>query len=123
MIMDKINKDADYNKIMTKINSLMAKGSKNVTDKELVEIRELALVAQKYEQNKYVIEAPTTLAGMIEMKMYELKLKQKELAEKLHVSNAKLSLILNGKQKPDVEFLKSVYSELHVDAEFLLKHA
>ncbi|WP_316813860.1 helix-turn-helix domain-containing protein [Pedobacter heparinus] len=121
--MDKINKDADYNNVMAKINSLMAKGSKNVTPKELAEIRELALAAQQYEQNKYVIEAPTTLAGMIEMKMYELKLKQKDLAEKLHISNAKLSLILNGKQKPDVEFLKSVYNELHVDADFLLQHA
>jgi HTH-type transcriptional regulator/antitoxin HigA len=123
MIMDKINKEADYNKVMAKINSLMAKGSKNVTDKELTEIRELALAAQQYEQNKYFIEAPTTLAGMIEMKMYELKLKQKDLAEKLHVSNTKLSMILNGKQKADVEFLKSLYNELHVDADFLLQHA
>ncbi|ACU05066.1 hypothetical protein [Pedobacter heparinus] len=73
--MDKISKEADYDKVMAKINSLMAKGSKNVTDSELAEIRELALAAQYYEQNKYVIEAPTTLAGMIEMKMYELRLK------------------------------------------------
>lgn len=101
----------------------MAKGSKNVTNEELAEIRELALAAQQYEQRKYVVELPTTLAGMIEMKMYELKLKQKDLAKKLHISNTKLSMILNGKQKPDVEFLKSVYTELNVDADFLLQHS
>lgn len=60
---------------------------------------------------------------MIEMRMFELKLKQKDLAEKLNVSNAKLSLIMNGKQKPDIDFLKAVHSQLQVDAEFILEHA
>lgn len=121
--MKKINNDADYNKVMAKIDSLMAKGSKNVSQEELAEIRKWALSAQSYEQEKYIIEAPTTLSGMIEMRMFELKLKQKDLAEKLNISNAKLSLIMNGKQKPDIDFLKAVYTKLNVDAEFILEHA
>lgn len=55
--------------------------------------------------------------------MFELKLKQKDLAEKLNVSNAKLSLIMNGKQKPDIAFLKAVHTQLQVDANFILEHA
>jgi len=50
-------------------------------------------------------------------------LKQKDLAKKLKISDAKLSLIMNGKQKPDIDFLKAVYFELKVDAEFILEHA
>jgi len=119
----KITNDADYDKVMGKIDSLMAKGSESVSKEELAEIRAWALSAQSYEQEKYVIEAPTTLAGMIEMRMFELKLKQKDLAEKLKISNAKLSLIMNGKQKPDITFLKAVHTELNVDAEFILEHA
>jgi len=122
-LMNMIKKEADYNAVMAKIDGLMAKGSGNVSKEELAEIRRLALEAQAYEQGKYTIEPPETLVGMIEMRMYELKLKQKDLAEKLNVSTAKLSLIMNGKQKADVEFLKSVYKELHVDAEFILQHA
>jgi len=119
---EKINTDSDYTAVMAKIDSLMAKGSNNVSQMELAEIRELALTAQDYEQQKYVIAAPTTLNGMIEMRMYEMRLKQKDLAKKLKVSDAKLSLIMNGKQRPDLDFLKAVHTELNVDAEFILQH-
>src|SRR5665811_1923463 len=115
--------EADYSNVMAKIDSLMAKGSENVSKEELAEIRKLALVAQDYEQGKYVIDAPSTISGMIEMRMFEMRLKQKDLAKKLKVSDAKLSLILNGKQKPDIDFLKAVHSELKVDAKFILDHA
>ena len=118
-----LNQESDYNKVMARIDSLMAKGIEHVSKKELAEIRGLALKAQAFEQDKYQIEQPQTLVGMIEMRMYEMKLKQKDLAKKLRVSTTKLSLIMNGKQRADVEFLKSVHSELNVDAEFILRHA
>jgi len=121
--MEKITRDSDYKEIMKRVDSLMAKGSERASKKELTEIRELALSLQDYEQKKYVIDQPSTLAGMIEMRMYEMRLKQKDLAKKLKISDAKLSLIMNGKQKPDIEFLKAVHSELNVDAEFILQHA
>src|SRR5579872_4713270 len=107
-----IKDKSDYAAVMTKIDTLMAKGSENVSKEELAEIRALALAAQLYEQQQYVVAAPSTLSGMIEMRMYEMRLKQKDLAKKLNISDAKLSLIMNGKQKPDVDFLKAVYTEL-----------
>lgn len=121
--MDRIKKDTDYNDVMAKIDGLMLKGSKNVTQDELTEIRKLAEEAQAYEEQKYTIEPPQTLVGMIEMRMYEMKLTQKDLADKLQISPAKLSLIMNGKQKADVVFLKSIHEELHINAAFILKHA
>ena len=116
----KLINNTDYNGIMSRIDKLMSKGSANVSKTELVEIRKLALVAQQYEQSKFSIKSPTTLAGMIEMRMYEMKLKQKDMARKLDVSDAKLSLIMNGKQKPDVDFLKAVHKQLNVNGDFLL---
>lgn len=121
--MKKIKDESDYSNVMAKIDSLMAKGSETVSKEELAEIRKLALTAQDYEKEKYVIDAPSSLAGMIEMRMFEMHLKQKDLAKKLKISDAKLSLIMNGKQKPDIDFLKAVYFELKVDAEFILEHA
>ena len=100
----------------------MSKGSNKVLKEELTEIRALAVVAQAYELTKFVIDAPSTLTGMVEMKMFERKMHQKDLAVKLKMSEAKLSLILNGKQKPGVDFLKAIYSELKIDAEFILEH-
>jgi len=121
--MKKITNDAGYNEVMARIDSLMAKGSEGVSKEELAEIRSLAQTAQAYELAKYVIDTPTTLTGMIEMKMFEMKLKQKDLAKKLKVSEAKLSLIMNGKQQASIDFLKAVHTELHIDAEFILEHA
>jgi len=116
-----IMSDPDYNAVMERIDELMAKGSDKVSKAELAEIRKLALAAQTYEQRKFVVHPPTTFAGIIEMKMYEMKLKQTELAKKLHISDTKLSLIMSGKQKPDIFFLKAVHRELHVDANLLLE--
>lgn len=121
--MKKITTDAGYNEVMARIDSLMAKGSDGVSKEELAEIRSLAQTAQAYEQATYVIDTPTTLIGMIEMRMFEMKLKQKDLAKKLKVSDAKLSLIMNGKQQASIDFLKAVHTELHIDAEFILEHA
>lgn len=120
--MKKIETETGYSKVMEKIDNLMAKGSKNVSEEELAEIQKLAMAAQQFEQEKYTIESPSTLSGMIEMKMFEMRLKQKDLAKKLNVSNTKLSLILNGKQKPDIDFLKRIHKELNVNAEFILEH-
>ena len=116
-----VNTEEGFNAAMYRIGELMAKGSENVSETELAEMKELALLAQAFEQRQYVIEPPRTLAGIIEMKMYELKLKQTDLARKLHVSDTKLSLIMNGKQRPDIDFLKSVHHELNIDANLLLE--
>lgn len=113
--------DSGYKVVMARIDEIMAKGSKSVTKAELAEIRTLALKAQAYEKEKYVIEPPSTFSGIIEMKMYDLKLKQTQLAKKLHISDAKLSLIMSGKQRPDISFLKAVHKELDIDANILLE--
>jgi len=54
--MEKINNDTDYNKVMADIEALMAKGSQNVSKEELEEISKMALLAQGYEQGKYVFD-------------------------------------------------------------------
>ena len=53
--------------------------------------------------------------------MVQLKLNQQSTAQVLGISEAKLSLIMNGKQKPDVYFLKAVHEKLKVDANLLLE--
>ncbi|WP_439582307.1 helix-turn-helix domain-containing protein [Dyadobacter bucti] len=114
--------ESEYEKAMVEIDHLMKKGEANLSDQELATIRQMALSAEAYEKEYYYIEPPKTLEGMIELRMYELKLKQKELAETLGVSETKLSMILNKKQKPDIPFIKAVHEKLSVSAEFILQH-
>lgn len=112
--------ETDLKEIMAKLELLIEGGNSDVPKSELEEIRRLANAPAEQRKNTYIIERPATLTGLIEMKMYELKLKQKDLAKKLGVSDVKLSLIMSGKQKPDVNFLKAIYRELKVDADALL---
>ena len=53
--------------------------------------------------------------------MYENKLKQKHLAKMLHITETKLSEIMNKKRKLNVAFLKEVHRVLKVDGNLLLK--
>jgi HTH-type transcriptional regulator/antitoxin HigA len=119
----KIEGEKDYNATMKKIDALMKKGEKSLTDKEAEELRTLALAAQAYEKGIYTIPAPKTLEGLIELKMYERKLKQKELATLLGVGEPKLSQIMSRKRKPDVAFLKAAHTRLGIDGNVLLEFA
>lgn len=119
----KIENEKEYNATMKKIDALMKKGEKNLTDKEAEEIRTLALAAQAYEKSIYTIPAPKTLEGLIELKMYERRLKQKELAKLLGIGEPKLSQIMSRKRKPDVAFLKAAHEHLGIDGNVLLEYA
>ena len=117
-----IKTEKEYKEAMLKIDALMKKGEADLTDKEVADLKKMAVAAQAYEKSIYTIPAPKTLEGMIELKMYERKLKQKELAKLMGLGEAKLSQILSGKRQPDVAFLKAAYQKLGIDPSFLLKH-
>lgn len=111
---------AEYNKLMAGILQLMNKGEAKLSKGETEKLRSMSLAAQAYEKTIYTIPAPSTFEGMIELRMYEMKLKQKDLAKLMGVAEPKLSQILNGKREPDVQFLKAAYQKLHIDPAFLL---
>jgi len=119
----RIENEKDYNATMKKIDALMKKGEKKLTNKEAEELRTLALAAQAYEKSIYTIPAPKTLEGLIELKMYERKLKQKELARLLGIGEPKLSQIMSKKRRPDVAFLKAVHKLLGIDGNLLLEYS
>jgi HTH-type transcriptional regulator/antitoxin HigA len=116
-----ISNEKSYKLALKKVDDLMKLGSQKITFDQAKEITTLAKSIQTYEKNIYTITPPTTLAGMIELRMYEMKFKQVELAKLLGISNTKLSLILSGKQKADLQFIKSIHKELKINAEFILQ--
>ena len=119
----KIESEKAYKATMKKIDSLMKKGEKNLTDQDAKQLRSMALAAQSYEKSIYTIPAPKTLEGLIELKMYEKKLKQKELAKLLGMGEPKLSQIMSKKRKADVAFLKAAHQFLGIDGNILLEYA
>ena len=83
--------------------------------------RLLAEAIQDYEKKYVSFPAPTTLLGMIELKMYEMKLKRQDLATLLGIETSRVSEYLNGKRKINLEFAKKVHEKLGIDGNFILQ--
>ena len=112
----------------TKMNSLLTAatqkgGFDNLTPKEAKALDQYTQIVKAYEDVHYTIELPQTVQGLIELKMYERKLKQKELAAMLNTTDTKLSEIMHHKRKPSLSFLKALHQVLGIDGNLLLKIA
>lgn len=81
----------------------------------------LAEAIQAYEKENTAFPMPTILIGMIELKMYEMKLKQRDLAVLLDIESSRVSEYLNGKRKINLEFAKKVHEKLGIDGNFILQ--
>jgi HTH-type transcriptional regulator/antitoxin HigA len=110
----------------SKMNELLALATKKggfeaLTKKEKAELEKYTQIVNSYEAVHYTIPLPETLQGLIELKMYENKLKQKELAQKLNITDTKLSEIMHHKRKPNLSFLKSLHEVFNIDGNLLLR--
>jgi len=122
----KINSKKEYHQTMVDVYELMNKGEQFLSQAELNKLSIMAEAAKKYENDVLHLKPqrqPQSIPEMVELKMFEQKITQSTLAEYLGLSRSKVSEILSGKRKPDVSFLKGIYEQLHIDADFLLKHA
>jgi len=127
---DKINTSKEYDDVMKRIEKLLQKstndGGFEMLSKEDVEkLQTLSLMAEKYEDSLPLmpIKTPTTLVEMIRYKMFEMNLKQKQLAKILEISETRISELLSGKRKLNLELAKKLHSKLNIDAHFILEVA
>jgi len=98
-------------------------GFDNMSKKKLEDLQKFTKIVHAWEEVNVIIPLPETLQGMIELKMFENKLKQKELAKLLKTSDTQLSEIMHKKRKPSVAFLKSIHQFLGIDGNVLLRLA
>lgn len=126
----KISDRKEYNEVMKRIEKLLQKttkssGFKGMPAKEVETLKQLSLMAEQYEDSIPLmpIKTPSTLTEMIRYKMFEMNLKQKQLAKVLEISEARISELLTGKRKINLELAKKLHIKLKIDANFLLEVA
>ena len=127
---EKISDRKEYNEVMKRIEKLLQKTTKNsgfdgMPAKEVETLKRLSLMAEQYEDSIPLmpIKAPSTLTEMIRYKMFEMNLRQKQLAKVLDISEARISELLTGKRKINLELAKKLHTKLKIDANFILEVA
>jgi len=110
---------------MNKLLAIVDKkgGFDTLSKKELEELEKQTQIVKAYEEVHFTIPLPQTVQGLIELKMFENKLKQKDLAKMLNTTDTKLSEIMHNKRKPSLSFIKSLHQVLGIDGNLLLKIA
>lgn len=118
-----ITSDKHYHQTMVDIYELMNKGEASLTESETERLAAMAVAAETYEDEVMGLRPsrqPESLPEALELYMFEHKLSQAKLADELGIGKPKLSQIMTGKRKPDVPFLKALYSRLNLDPKFIL---
>jgi HTH-type transcriptional regulator / antitoxin HigA len=119
-----ISTEKEYNIALEQIEQYLQKGSQGMTLEDKKALRSLSVLVEAYEQKVYPMPMqPQSLVGMIQVKMFEKRLKQKELALLLEISETTLSEIINGKRKINLALAKQLYKKLGIAPEYILEFA
>ncbi len=114
-----IQNETEYKQAFAAFDALIAQMGEDISLQK--QARVLAESIQAYEEATMSFPKPTTLTGMIEWKMYEMKLKQKDLAQLLDIETSRVSEILNGKRRITLELAKRLHEKLGIDGNFILE--
>lgn len=122
--------ETEYGDLMAHIETFLLKataggGFASLSAEEADELARLSLLAETYEDSIPLmpIKVPRSIAEMLQFKMYEKKLNQREMAALLEVPETRLSEILRGKRSINLATAKQLRSKLAIDADFILDYA
>ena len=119
--MKKISEN-EYKKAEARIEELLLLVDDNTPkeDTNLQELVTLSDLVENYETEHYPIGTPS-LKDVIELRMFENKLKQKDLALLLETSTSRISEYLNGKRDITIEIARALHKKLNIDSDIILQ--
>ena len=115
----KITTEKEYNSALDEINGIMKKGESNATEKEIIQLQKLTENVELFETEFFSFPIPKTIIEMVELRMFERKMTQTDLAQKTKIPLPKINQILKGRRNPDIDFLKGIYRILNIPADFI----
>lgn len=113
-----ITTDIQYREAVQEFKNL-AQVSQGDNRERLIELRD-ALDEYEVAQGQSPAQ-PTSLAGRMEVEMYRLRMKQGDFASFLGITQTRLSELLNGRRKPNLDLVKRLHNLLNIPADELLK--
>ena len=120
--MKEVKTKKQYHEALNKIDKLLVKiGDNHSYDyPEFVMMDRLSDLVAEYEEKHYKIETPS-LIDVIKLKMYEMGLKQSDLAEKLDIPKTRVSEYLKGKRDITMDVARKLHHQLNIDGDIILQ--
>jgi HTH-type transcriptional regulator/antitoxin HigA len=119
-----ITSEIEYKTALDAVETFLQKGFDKLTEIETKELQRISLLIEKYEAQHYPLPfKPQSIEDMIKIKMIEKKLRQNETAKLLGISTTRLSEVLNGKRRVNIDLAKRLNKILNIDAQFILEKA
>jgi len=112
--------EKEYKKTLARIEDLLKLVGKDtsVNNPKLKELAVLSDLVENYEKKRYPIGTPS-LRDVIELRMFEMKLKQKDLAQMLGTSSSRISEYLSGKSDINIENARALHKKLNIDGDII----
>ena len=121
MTFQQISTEAEYRSALQYIEPFLQKGFDHLTPEEDEELARVSLLIQEYENIHYSLPfQPATLIEVIEKRMAEMKLRQKDMSKLLGITENRISEVLNNKRKINLDLAKRLHQKLNISAEFIL---
>ena len=119
--MARIKDEKQYRAALNRIDELLKVCSNETpaTDKNMLELDLISDLVADYEEEHYPITAPSLMES-IQLRMYEMGLTKKALAEMLGLSIASLNKIITGKGEPSLKTGREISRKLDIDPAIVL---
>jgi len=124
-----IKTEKEYRSVCTAMDVLIDKGTQMgnmelLTEPDKNEYVRLSAMVRTWEKAHYPHPIPANpLIALIQERMAEQNLKQKDTAILLGIDEARMSEILRGKRPISMRLAKSLRKNLHIEADILLDFA
>jgi len=111
-----------YEMALQRIEDLLVKVGDNQSyeNPDFVMLDRLSDLVANYEDKHFNIETPA-LVDVIKLRMYEMGLKQSDLAQTLEIPKTRVSEYLKGKREITLDVARKLHSRLNIDGDIILQ--
>ena len=119
--MAELKTENQYEVLLERIEELLPliNNETPASDRNLIELDIIADLVEEYEEIHYPVYVPT-LPEVIRLRMAEMGLSQKALADLLGVSPSRISEYMTGKAEPTLKVARLLNQKLDIDADLIL---
>ena len=119
--MTKIENQQQYDWAVERVEELLHVVNEDTPEysPQFIELKLLSNLLADYDEEHFAIGKPT-LVEVIQLRLYEMGLNQKALAEMLGVSQSRISEYLSGKSEPTLSIARKISKLLNIDPAIVL---